>query len=139
MFLFYVHHEGYDRRPMEINSEIFDEEESAPTTEQFTVVFMTYKRHNLIKDAVAMFKGIRELHQVVILWNDLERDPETVDELKNVKVDESASVVVVRPHANSLNNRLVPYDVIRTECVLQIDDDTRYLTRDQIKHGFRYK
>ena len=78
---------------MEINSEIFDDEESAPTTEQFTVVFMTYKRHNLIKDAVAMFKGIRELHQVVILWNDLERDPETVDELKNVKMDESASVV----------------------------------------------
>ena len=131
--------EGYDRRPMEIYSEGFDDKEPAPTTEQFTVVFMTYKRHNLIKDAVAMFKGIRELHQVVIIWNDLEHNPGTVDELKNVKVDESVSVVVVRPHANSLNNRLVPYDVIRTECILQIDDDTRYLSREQIKHGFRYK
>ena len=60
-------------------------------------------------------------------------------QLKEVKVDEGASVVVVRPHANSLNNRLVPYDVVKTECVLQIDDDTRYLSRDQIKHGFRYK
>ena len=111
--------------------------EPALTTEQFTVVFMTYKRHNLIKDAVAMFKGIRELRQVVIIWNDLEHDPEAVDELKDVKLDESVSVVVVRPHANSLNNRLVPYNVIQTECVLQIDDDTRYLTREQIKHGFR--
>ena len=125
---------------MEIYSEGFDEdEEPALTTEQFTVVFMTYKRHNLIKDAVAMFKGIRELRQVVIIWNDLEHDPETVDELKDVKLDESVSVVVVRPHANSLNNRLVPYDVIQTECILQIDDDTRYLSREQIKHGFRYK
>ena len=124
---------------MEIYSEGFDDKEPAPTTEQFTVVFMTYKRHNLIKDAVAMFKGIRELHQIVIIWNDLEHDPGTVDELKDVNLDESASVVVVRPHANSLNNRLVPYDVIRTECILQIDDDTRYLSREQIKHGFRYK
>ena len=56
---------------------------------------------------------------------------------KDVKLEGGASVVVVRPHANSLNNRLVPYDVIKTECVLQIDDDTRYLTREQIKHGFR--
>ena len=65
---------------MEIYSEGSDDEQTS--TEQFTVVFMTYKRHNLVKDAVAMFRGIRELHRVVIIWNDLERDPETVDELK---------------------------------------------------------
>ena len=65
---------------MEIYSEGSDDEQTL--TEQFTVVFMTYKRHNLVKDAVAMFRGIRELHRVVIIWNDLERDPETVDELK---------------------------------------------------------
>ena len=125
---------------MEVFNEGSEDEPSPQQriTEQFTVVFMTYKRHSLIKDAVTMFRGVRELHRVVIVWNDLGRDPETVDELRDVKLDGAvASVVVVRPHANSLNNRLAPYDVIQTECVLQIDDDTRYLTKEQIKHGFR--
>ena len=124
---------------MEVFSEGSEDEPSPQRiTDQFTVVFMTYKRHSLVKDAVAMFRGVRELHRVVVVWNDLGRDPETVDELRDVKLDgAAASVVVVRPHANSLNNRLVPYDVIRTECVMQLDDDTRYLTTDQIRHGFR--
>ena len=124
---------------MEVFNEGSEDEPSSQQriTDQFTVVFMTYKRHSLVKDAVAMFRGVRELHRVVVVWNDLGRDPETVDELRDVKLDGAASVVVVRPHANSLNNRLVPYDVIRTECVMQLDDDTRYLTTDQIRHGFR--
>ena len=67
---------------MEIYSEGSEDEDISPITEQFTVVFMTYKRHNLIKDAVAMFRGIPELQRVVVIWNDLERDPETVAELK---------------------------------------------------------
>ena len=126
---------------MEVFNEGSEDEPSSQQriTDQFTVVFMTYKRHSLVKDAVAMFRGVRELHRVVVVWNDLGRDPETVDELREVRLDDgdAASVVVVRPHANSLNNRLVPYDVIKTECVMQLDDDTRYLTTDQIKHGFR--
>ena len=124
---------------MEVFNEGSEDEPSSQQriTDQFTVVFMTYKRHSLVKDAVAMFRGVGELHRVVVVWNDLGRDPETVDELRDVKLDGAASVVVVRPHANSLNNRLVPYDVIRTECVMQLDDDTRYLTTEQIKHGFR--
>ena len=132
---------GYSRRPMEVFNEGSEDEPSSQQriSDQFTVVFMTYKRHNLVKDAVAMFRGVRELHRVVIVWNDLGRDPETVDELREVRLDDgdAASVVVVRPHANSLNNRLVPYDIIKTECVMQLDDDTRYLTTEQINHGFR--
>ena len=126
---------------MEVFNEGSEDEPSSQQriSDQFTVVFMTYKRHNLVKDAVAMFRGVRELHRVVIVWNDLGRDPETVDELREVRLDDgdAASVVVVRPHANSLNNRLVPYDIIKTECVMQLDDDTRYLTTEQINHGFR--
>ena len=123
---------------MEVFNEGSEDEPSPQRiTDQFTVVFMTYKRHSLVRDAVAMFRGVRELHRVVVVWNDLGRDPETVDELREVKLEGAASVVVVRPRANSLNNRLAPYDVIKTECVMQLDDDTRYLTTDQIRHGFR--
>lgn len=130
---------GYARRPVEIYSEDIDDVDPA-VMEQFTVVFMTYKRHSLIKDAIALFKGIRELHRVVIIWNDVEHAPDMEYDLNQyLNIDKHASIVIVSPNANSLNNRLVPYEVIETECILQIDDDTRYLTKDQIKHGFRLK
>ena len=123
---------------MEVFNEGSEDEPSSQQriTDQFTVVFMTYKRHSLIKDAIALFKGIRELHRVVIVWNDFNHTRHLTRDEVGLDV-EGASVVVVSPSANSLNNRLAPYDVIQTECVLQIDDDTRYLTKEQIKHGFR--
>jgi alpha-1,4-N-acetylglucosaminyltransferase EXTL3 len=103
---------------------------------------MTYARHNNVKDAIAMFKGVSQLHSVVLLWNDLEHVPDSIDlglpqdDITDV-LDAGVPLHVIRPERNSLNNRFVPYDAIVTDCVMQIDDDTRYLSKEMIIHGFR--
>ena len=32
---------------------------------------------------------------------------------------------------------MLPFDVITTECVMQVDDDLRYLPKEEIRNGFR--
>lgn len=43
---------------------------------------------------------------------------------------------MVKASKNSLNNRFLPYDIIETEAVLSVDDDT-HLRHDEIVFGFR--
>ncbi len=43
---------------------------------------------------------------------------------------------VVQPEQNSLNNRFLPFDNIKTEAVLSIDDDV-HLRPDEIQFAFR--
>ncbi len=113
---------GSQRRPFELRPTAYD-------IEQFTLVFMTYSRHSIVRDAIAMFRGVRQLRSVVVIWNDLEHEPWMFDlGLDGVLGDESDGVPpvrLIRPERNSLNNRLLPYEAIDTECVMQIDDDTR--------------
>ena len=50
--------------------------------------------------------------------------------------DIGVEVAVVLAEKNSLNNRFVPWDAIKTEAVLSIDDDA-HLRHDEILFGFR--
>lgn len=43
---------------------------------------------------------------------------------------------VVQSGKNSLNNRFLPYDIIKTEAILMLDDDVT-LRHDEIVLGFR--
>ena len=45
---------------------------------------------------------------------------------------------LVRAAKNSLNNRMLPYDVTDTDCVLQMDDDTRNVDVALVKQGLEY-
>ena len=44
---------------------------------------------------------------------------------------------VVTGNGNSLNNRFLPFSIIKTEAVVQIDDDT-CVTKEDLAFGFRY-
>ena len=44
---------------------------------------------------------------------------------------------MVAGHENSLNNRFLPFSNIKTEAVVQIDDDI-CATKEDLEFGFRY-
>ena len=44
---------------------------------------------------------------------------------------------MIKTEKNSLNNRFLPFEVIKTEAVLSMDDDTM-LRQDEIIFAFRY-
>ena len=64
--------------------------------------------------------------QVIVLWNDVNGSvPENL-----TQVLPEDKLLVVRPRSNSLQNRLLPLDLIRTDAVLTLDDDVRISNYD---------
>ncbi|KAL3281906.1 hypothetical protein HHI36_005111 [Cryptolaemus montrouzieri] len=99
--------------------------------EQFTVLLLTYEREQVLLDSIARLRGLPYLHSVVVVWNS-PRLPSA--ELK--WPDIGAPVHVVNAARNSLNNRFLPLDNLKTEAILSVDDDA-HLRHDEILFGFR--
>lgn len=100
--------------------------------EQFTVVLLTYEREVILLKTLERLKGMAFLNKIVVIWNSINHPPS--HEL--VWPDVGVPVVVVRPNKNSLNNRFVPYDVIETDAIFTMDDDSP-LRPDEIVFAFR--
>ena len=66
----------------------------------------------------------------------MERPPKTIDELKLSQF--KFPIKILKMERNSLNNRFLPFEAIRTEAVFIFDDDTRHLNASFIKGAFRY-
>lgn len=49
---------------------------------------------------------------------------------------ESKRIVLIKSVSNSLNNRFLPFDQIKTDAILSIDDDTM-LRPDEVMFAFR--
>ncbi len=76
------------------------------------------------------------------MWNNLDTDPDqdpNVSKLLSAaaKDKDLPNVVVAKSAKNSLNNRMLPLELITTDCVFQVDDDTRHLKPESIVSGFR--
>lgn len=99
--------------------------------EQFTVLLLTYEREQVLLDSIARLRGLPYLHSVVVVWNS-PRPPSP--ELR--WPDIGAPVRVVNAARNSLNNRFLPLDNLKTEAILSVDDDA-HLRHDEILFGFR--
>lgn len=99
--------------------------------ERFTVVVLTYKRPTVLLQALQRLAGLLHLDRVVVVWNSPE--PPQKD-LEWPQLD--APIEVVKMTKNSLNNRFLPFDMIRTEAVLSLDDDT-HLRHEEIDFAFR--
>ncbi|CAG9814496.1 unnamed protein product [Phaedon cochleariae] len=99
--------------------------------EQFTVLVLTYEREQVLLDSIARLRGLPYLNSVVVVWNS-PRPPSP--ELR--WPDIGAPVRVVKAARNSLNNRFLPLDCLRTEAILSVDDDA-HLRHDEILFGFR--
>ncbi|XP_072393657.1 exostosin-3 [Diabrotica undecimpunctata] len=99
--------------------------------EQFTVLLLTYEREQVLLDSIARLRGLPYLNSVVVVWNS-PRPPSP--ELR--WPDIGAPVHVIKAARNSLNNRFLPLENLKTEAILSVDDDA-HLRHDEILFGFR--
>ncbi|KAH9497700.1 Exostoses (Multiple)-like 3 [Dermatophagoides farinae] len=99
--------------------------------EQFTIVILTYERENVLLLVLSHLKNLPYLNKVVIVWNSPQPPSEDI-----IWPDIGVDIVVIKSEHNSLNNRFIPFDEIKTEAILSIDDDTN-LRHDEIIFAFR--
>lgn len=104
--------------------------------EQYTIVILTYKRENLLADSLSKYLKFPYLHSIVVVWNDINQAPSKDFFRRFLPYIDSNRLVVVKSDSNSLNNRFIPYDTIKTDAVLSIDDDTS-LRADEVMFAFR--
>lgn len=100
--------------------------------EQFTIVLLTYERVPLLMQTLERLKGMAYLNKILIVWNGINQKPR--EDL--VWPDVGVPIVLVKVAENSLNNRFLPYDVIETDAIFSMDDDSP-LRQDEIVFGFR--
>jgi len=99
--------------------------------EEFTIVMLTYDREAILMEALQRLSGMKYLNKVVVVWNH-PVDPASDLEWPDIGVE----LQVIRAGKNSLNNRFIPYEVVKTEAILSMDDDI-YLRHDEIELAFR--
>ncbi|XP_014675040.1 PREDICTED: exostosin-3-like [Priapulus caudatus] len=99
--------------------------------EQFTVVLLTYEREAVLISSLQKFYALPHLNKVIVVWNSEKPPPE---DLRWPEI--GVPIHVIKTNRNSLNNRFLPYDVIETEAILSMDDDT-HLRHDEIMFAFR--
>ncbi|CAH8667633.1 unnamed protein product [Dicrocoelium dendriticum] len=109
----------------------YKQKNSSPA-EQFTAVILYYERLDSVMKILLEFSKLTILHSVVVVWNN-PIPPDTTINWQNT----SFPVKVLYGLKNSLNNRFLPLDLIQTDAVLSLDDDSR-LTTDEVNFGFRY-
>lgn len=94
--------------------------------EQFTIVLLTYERDPTLSDSLERLYQLPYLNKVIVVWNSVDREPPTTWPTLHVPVE------FIKPPVNSLNNRFIPWDRIRTEAVLSLDDDIDLMQQELI-------
>uniref|UniRef100_A0A0K0FW20 Exostosin-3 (inferred by orthology to a D. melanogaster protein) n=1 Tax=Strongyloides venezuelensis TaxID=75913 RepID=A0A0K0FW20_STRVS len=108
------------------DKEMFQKEKLKPLViKKFTVTMITYKRINSLNYSLAQFNNNANVDKIVVIWNDpdLSKLPKKTEWNKSI-----APVFFVKATHNTLHNKFLPYDIIKTEAILILDDDQR-LTR----------
>jgi alpha-1,4-N-acetylglucosaminyltransferase EXTL3 len=105
--------------------------------EQFTLVVLTFKRESMLVDMLSKYVNLPYLHSILVVWNAVDSRPSEQFVNKLSTHLKSARIRVIRSEKNSLNNRFLPYaDLIKTDAVLNLDDDT-LLRSDEIMFAYR--
>uniref|UniRef100_A0AAF5CR09 Glyco_transf_64 domain-containing protein n=1 Tax=Strongyloides stercoralis TaxID=6248 RepID=A0AAF5CR09_STRER len=86
----------------------------------FTAMILTYKRTSYLKKIIKYLGSNSKIDKIIIIWND--------QNSKNIPKKSSwprskKPLYFVKTKKNSLNNRFLPLDIIRTNGILSIDDD----------------
>ena len=70
--------------------------------------------------------------KAILIWNDLQgKVPDSI-----ISTLPKEKLFIVRPGNNSLQNRYLPMDLIRTDAIVNLDDDVRISNSDYAL-GFR--
>ncbi|KAH9404328.1 Exostoses (Multiple)-like 3 [Tyrophagus putrescentiae] len=100
-------------------------------SEQFTIVILTYERENILLSALQRLKDLPYLNKVIVVWNS-PNPPTPGIKWPEIGVD----ILVIKSKHNSLNNRFLPFEEIKTDAVLSMDDDASF-RHDEIIFAFR--
>ncbi|CAJ0582700.1 unnamed protein product, partial [Mesorhabditis spiculigera] len=96
--------------------------------ESFTAVILTYNRSSVLDATLRKLHGMKNLNKVLVIWN---------SPVNETVFSWPALHVPIEPQMeNSLNSRFVPWDRIKTEAVLSLDDDID-IRKDEIDLAFR--
>ena len=104
-----------------------------PAEEGFTAVILTYDR---IESLYAVIRSVAEtpsLSSILVIWNNQDLDPPAMSEFPQI----AKPINLIRTKANILSNRFYPYDEIKTEAVLSMDDDIVMLTADELEFAYQ--
>jgi len=71
--------------------------------------------------------------KIIIVWQDQSKPRPHIDELPNVGIP----IILAKTKKNVLSNRFFPYPEIKTSCVLAIDDDIDFITKDEFEFGYQ--
>jgi len=104
--------------------------------EQFTIIILAYKREKNLLNLVEKYVRLPYLHSIIVVWNSLDTELSKEFQAKFSLYLSSKRLRLIRSSRNSLNNRFLPYDLIKTDAVLSLDDDTA-LRADEILFAFR--
>ncbi|CAL8078510.1 unnamed protein product [Calicophoron daubneyi] len=88
--------------------------------EQFTVIVLVYNRLQLAYETIKSLDRMKHLKSVIVVYNNPKGSLENVSWPRL-----HVPVYVVQSKRNSLNNRFLPYDLIKTDAIFSLDDDSR--------------
>jgi len=123
----------YQWTPSEDKSLSFLDHYSPDSGEGFTAVVLTYNRPESLFILLKRLASVPSLAAIVVVWNNPNLEPPSEDEWPAT----GKPLEVIRSKANLLSNRFIPYEAIRTDCVLSLDDDITMLTDDELEFGYR--
>lgn len=81
------------------------------------VILLTYNRDAVLSASLERLNRMPYLNKVIVIWNNIDREPPLSWPKLHVPVE------FLKMTKNSLNNRFVPWDRIKTEAVFSLDDD----------------
>lgn len=105
---------------------------SPPKSQGYTAVILTYNRNKVLYQLINHLDKSPSLDKILIVWNNPTTNPPDPSKMPNIK----KPWVIIKAAANKLSNRFYPYQEIRTEAILSIDDDISMLTVDELEFGF---
>jgi hypothetical protein len=79
-----------------------------------------------------MLNNTRFLDRILVVWNDIQRSVPS-----NLIPTISVPIFVLNATRNSLNNRFLPFDLIRTQAIFNMDDDFN-TDLETFEFSFRY-
>ncbi|CEF69760.1 Exostosin-3 [Strongyloides ratti] len=101
-------------------------------TDKYTVITLAYQRDREVNLSLIQYDNISYVDKVIIVWN----DQNTTNIPKKEKWNKSnVPVFFIKTKKNSMNNRYLPYDIIKTECIFFLDDDIR-ITKKLLNKSF---
>jgi hypothetical protein len=87
---------------------------------QCTLVITVYKRHEHIADFIGFYHHAVVLSAIVVVWNAIDQPLPALD-LKAYRVP----IILEQETVNSINNRFKPRASLKTDCIINMDDDWR--------------